>query len=301
MSNKAKETENTMITGEEVEVMLRPEARFHKYGQNLQCCFCKKVVTDLVGDCCGIVCWSHRFNHHFGSKQYEKARQIFAEINERRQQTMAKKFEVEPTDLPPTVKVETYPGYVFIDSENIISDEEETIQSAHDKIREIGEKEYKHQRLNVPTQLKGNYVVVDDIEHRDPAKAFYNQGTAEKPDWKGTMHPSLSLILSAQKGERGPAQKLIAEVGMDVIALLIRKNTDYGGSVFSSPILRPTLDPLVAIDVRMSDKIKRIANLLEKPSSDYSVTDESVEQTLDDLCGYIILRKVVKLLNSMEK
>lgn len=275
MSDKAKETENTMITGEKVEITLRPEARFHKYGQNLQCCFCKKVVTDLVGDCCGIVCWSHRFNHHFGSKQYEKARQIFAEINERRQQTMAKKFEVEPTNLPPTVKVETYPGYVFIDSENINSDEEANVDTGYGS------------KVSFAPQLKGDYVVVDDIEHSEPAKEI--------------THPSLALILSAQKGDRGPAQKMIAEVGMDVIALLIRKNTDYGSSVFSSPILRPALDPLVAIDVRMSDKIKRIANLLEKPSSDYSITDESVEQTLDDLCGYIILRKVVKLLNSMEK
>ncbi len=130
-----------------------------------------------------------------------------------------------------------------------------------------------------------------EIHSIQAGKAFLNVN--EEPTLN---HPSVSLILSAQKGDRGQTQKFIAEVGLDVIALLIRKNTDYGSSVFSSPILRPGLDPLVAIDVRMSDKIKRIANLLEKPNN-AQVAEESVEQTLDDLCGYIILRKVVKMLN----
>lgn len=65
---------------------------------------------------------------------------------------------------------------------------------------------------------------------------------------------------------------------------LIRKNHDYGNSVFKSPILEPDMPPDEAILVRMSDKLARLANLKNKEAK-----NESYEDTILDLAGYCIL------------
>ena len=94
------------------------------------------------------------------------------------------------------------------------------------------------------------------------------------------------LIETALSGERGPSQKLIAETGLDWVETLLRKNTDYGDTVFNPSILRQTLPVREAILVRMSDKIARLQRLLQGNEAEVR---ESIEDTMKDLGAYALL------------
>lgn len=102
---------------------------------------------------------------------------------------------------------------------------------------------------------------------------------------------NLDLLKEALYNRRGVYQSAIARAGLGLIAKLLRKNHDYGGSVFEPPILAPSMKPEEALRVRMSDKIKRVQTLLQVKSE---VTDESIVDTLHDLGGYIILDMALK-------
>lgn len=106
-----------------------------------------------------------------------------------------------------------------------------------------------------------------------------------------TDNPSLvytdkELLDKALSGSRGEDQKLIAEEVVRWGALLIRKNTDYGSSVWKTPRLAPECDPGTAIRVRMSDKLSRLEQLLSKPAM---VDSESIDDTIRDLGAYCLL------------
>jgi len=93
------------------------------------------------------------------------------------------------------------------------------------------------------------------------------------------------LVESALKGQLGPSQQRIAEVGLDWIATLIKKNTDYGDSAWTEPVLAPNLPPKQAILVRMSDKISRLKSLSQKEA----LVAESYNDTMKDLGAYALL------------
>lgn len=93
-------------------------------------------------------------------------------------------------------------------------------------------------------------------------------------------------IIASLAGNRGPDQQRIAQVGIDWIETLLAKNSDYGSSAWESPELAPECDANAAIRVRMSDKIKRIKSLLNKPPE---VASESLEDTIKDLGAYCLL------------
>lgn len=114
----------------------------------------------------------------------------------------------------------------------------------------------------------------------------------DTPVGPGMQHASLEAINDALCGVRGQDQLYIAQVGLDWIALILRKNKDYGGSIFESPVLNPTMPCLSAIEVRMSDKIKRIQTLATQQAE---VTDESLDDTYRDLGAYCLLRAVAKI------
>ena len=80
-------------------------------------------------------------------------------------------------------------------------------------------------------------------------------------------------------------QERIARVGLDWLATLLAKNSDYGSSVWKPPCMKPNMDAGDAILVRMSDKVSRIATLATKDA----VVDESLEDTVKDLGAYAIL------------
>lgn len=93
------------------------------------------------------------------------------------------------------------------------------------------------------------------------------------------------LVESALKGQMGPSQQRIAETGLDWIATLIKKNTDYGDSAWTEPVLAPNLPPKQAILVRMSDKINRLKALSQKEA----LVAESYNDTMKDLGAYALL------------
>lgn len=93
-------------------------------------------------------------------------------------------------------------------------------------------------------------------------------------------------IRQAAAGQNGEDQKRLAETGLQIVDLLLRKNADYGGSAWQVPLLSPTLTPREAIQCRMSDKVQRLVKLL---SGEKTQVAESVEDTMRDLAGYAIL------------
>jgi len=101
------------------------------------------------------------------------------------------------------------------------------------------------------------------------------------------VDPETQLVTGAPRGDLNENQRRIAETGIRILATLLRKNADYGSTVFDPPALAPEMDPGSAILVRMSDKIGRIANLVGR--EDRASVDESLDDTLADLAGYAIL------------
>lgn len=95
----------------------------------------------------------------------------------------------------------------------------------------------------------------------------------------------LDLLRQALNGDRGEGQRRIAQQGVELVGLLLRKNSDYGSSAWQPPILAPDMSPREAIQCRMSDKIQRFIQLQGKAAE----VDESLEDTVRDWTGYGLL------------
>lgn len=93
-------------------------------------------------------------------------------------------------------------------------------------------------------------------------------------------------VEEAVYGKYGPDQHRIATVGLHWVATLLRKNSDYGSSVWEEPVLAPDCSTDAAIRVRMSDKVSRIRSLLSKRAE---VKEETIEDSIGDLGGYCLL------------
>lgn len=94
------------------------------------------------------------------------------------------------------------------------------------------------------------------------------------------------LLEEALNGLRGEDQTLIAEIGLEFLTTILRKNIDYGSSVFKPPILNPSLPAKSAIEVRLSDKINRFQQL---KTNEANVKTESIQDTMCDFGVYGIL------------
>lgn len=122
----------------------------------------------------------------------------------------------------------------------------------------------------------------------DPCKSGVNEvGTEESQpnSYKENSKP-IRQLQSALHGKRGPDQQRIAEQGLAWVDLILRKNSDYGSSVFKVPVLAPNLSPGDAILVRMSDKIDWLISLQKKGTAEVA---ESLEDTIRDLGAYCLL------------
>jgi hypothetical protein len=115
----------------------------------------------------------------------------------------------------------------------------------------------------------------------------------------------LQRLADALDGKLGAEQQMLAAAGIEQINFLSAKNEDYGSAVFKKPMLAD-ISPDVSILVRLSDKYSRIDSLVHKgvtiaalaatPNAEPAVKTESLEDSLDDLAGYWLLRKaIVKL------
>lgn len=92
----------------------------------------------------------------------------------------------------------------------------------------------------------------------------------------------VSLALAGE--EKSPSASPIAQMGIQLIALLLKKNAAYGDSA-----LKPVecfargMSPSQRMAVRMDDKISRLAR--------GAADGEDVEM---DLAGYILLQRIAK-------
>ena len=80
---------------------------------------------------------------------------------------------------------------------------------------------------------------------------------------------------------------LIREELARLARILIDKNKNYGNAIMTSPELCPNMSPMDVIDSRISEKFSRIRTL---KGGSPDLVGESLEETFDDICGYIILR-----------
>lgn len=90
-----------------------------------------------------------------------------------------------------------------------------------------------------------------------------------------------------------PFEQELMREAIDMVLVIIGKNRDYGSCIGESPVLCPHLDPGIAIDVRLSDKISRLESLM-KHRGEQNVKDESIEDTKLDMAAYVLLQRVVR-------
>lgn len=83
----------------------------------------------------------------------------------------------------------------------------------------------------------------------------------------------------------------IKVVCREVETLLVTKNRKYGNSALTPENCFSKVDAYEALNVRIDDKIRRIKN---------SNIDEDEDLELD-LIGYLILRRVYRVVNSSEE
>lgn len=81
-------------------------------------------------------------------------------------------------------------------------------------------------------------------------------------------------------------QKLIIEETKIIRDLLLKKNKAYGNSAIIPIRMFSKVNPLEQINVRIDDKLSRIGYGIDK--------EEIIEDTEQDLIGYLILKRVVK-------
>ena len=113
---------------------------------------------------------------------------------------------------------------------------------------------------------------------------------SDENPWENKMENSFEALHwlrnALEEPETNPDQYRIAVEGLKWIKLILDKNKDYGGSVWKSPILNPSLSVSETILVRMSDKITRLSNLTQNGTPE---VNESFEDTINDLGAYCLL------------
>lgn len=72
----------------------------------------------------------------------------------------------------------------------------------------------------------------------------------------------------------------------DMVALLVRKNRDYGTENIE-------MTGIQGIGVRLQDKVSRLRNLTDDPTRAISVQDESIMDTLIDIMGYGLIGQML--------
>lgn len=79
-------------------------------------------------------------------------------------------------------------------------------------------------------------------------------------------------------------EKSIQEVCEEIKAFLLEKNRAYGNSAADPVRIFSKVDPLEQINVRIDDKLSRMARGNEYPGDDTEL----------DLVGYLILKRAIK-------
>ena len=122
------------------------------------------------------------------------------------------------------------------------------------------------------------------------ATDFWQKHTApsEAPSQAPTIEEQFKQALNVDFVRVDSYSDKIAQVYDSLKEKQLKKNADYGDSAFQDIMVGghkvSAVDACVA---RMSDKLKRLN------STGLSVSDESFQDTLDDLVGYIVIFKIL--------
>ena len=111
--------------------------------------------------------------------------------------------------------------------------------------------------------------------------------SAQIPDWEGLptgFNPDAGLdYLRVHLHSDNETRRLLAEAGVRLGCLLIRKNERYGNSALDPiEVFARDLTPAQRLGVRMDDKINRIVHGLGTSGGD-------AEDPRVDLAGYLLL------------
>lgn len=85
-------------------------------------------------------------------------------------------------------------------------------------------------------------------------------------------------------------EKVISEICDEIKAFLLEKNKAYGNSAADPVRIFSKVDALEQINVRIDDKLSRLARGNEYPGDDTEL----------DLVGYLILKRAIKRRNENE-
>lgn len=134
-------------------------------------------------------------------------------------------------------------------------------------------------------------VSVDGEVPEMEADTFDAELAAETENDRELLRTVQGLLHDAWDGWGGDVglsdREIIALVGLRVVGTLLRKNADYGCSVWKAPVLAPDVDPLKAMLCRTSDKVERIATL--SAGVQPQVVGEGLKDSILDNAGYSIL------------
>jgi DUF1009 family protein len=112
------------------------------------------------------------------------------------------------------------------------------------------------------------------------------------PHERNTVEDNLRIITDALAGS-SQDQREIAFIGLQTIAVMVKKNRDYGSSVFNVGAISPDVSPEAGIRVRLGDKLSRINNLVNQPSNQQVA--ESITDTGHDASAYLLLWVIARM------
>ena len=122
-----------------------------------------------------------------------------------------------------------------------------------------------------------------------PEKTLWRETVIESK----TVPPSVSTTVSEKPIVEPPppppktTADEIVEICDGIKALLLRKNAAYGDSALKPMRVFSRATPVEQIMVRLDDKLSRLAR-------GHALPDESLDDTLDNILGYLVLLKIAK-------
>jgi len=84
---------------------------------------------------------------------------------------------------------------------------------------------------------------------------------------------------------KAPLEDDIRRVCTEIADLLCEKNHAYGNSALDPVRIFSRADPIEQIKIRIDDKLSRLGR-------GHALPDESLDQTVDDMMGYLVLLKI---------
>jgi len=130
---------------------------------------------------------------------------------------------------------------------------------------------------NLYSVVRNNPTYVTVMDDRQEPSDFFHRRFEKVEDRQITEEFGLTAT-----------QELICKVCDEIKIILLDKNRKYGDSAINPKRVFSKLSPIEQINVRLDDKISRIE----------SAQDDDLEDAELDLVGYLVLKRVAKLVQN---